>query len=177
MKKLIIIAMIIFLTSCSLDSMVDGVEARVISYSQEVVVESVYNNYIAEVTSVLVWASLEVSEAQDLLSRNLIQADEYLELVEGIKSEKENRLLAVEDKYKRMSGIWSPANAIIEFVCSNPSSTNVKLVLHLRYYDGTTGISEVFPGPLLKGQTYSENISIRTSKYISDIVSVDILKN
>lgn len=177
MKKIIIIAMIIFLTSCSLDSMVDGVEARVISYSQGIVVESIYNNYIAEVSTVLAWASSEVSEAQDLLSRNLIQADEYLELVEGIKSEKESRLLTVEDKYKRMSGIWSPGTAIIEFVCSSPSSINVKLVLHLRFYDGTVGTSEVFPSPLLKGQTYSEGISIRTNKYISEIISIEILKN
>ncbi len=177
MKKLIIIVMVIFLTSCSLDSMADGVEVRVISYSQNVVVESAYDNYLAEISTVLTWASSEVSDAQDLLSKNLIQPEEYLELVGGIKSEKENKLLAIEDRYKRMPGIWSPAAAVIEFVCSNPSSTNVRLVLRLRYYDGTVGTSDVFPRPLLKGQTYSENVSIRTSKYISEIISIEILKN
>ena len=39
--------------------------------------------------------------------------------------------------------VYGVQQAQIEFTCSNPSHTNVKLVLSLKYHDGTEGTIEV----------------------------------
>lgn len=178
MKRVFIFFAVVALASCSMGPMVEvsGVEVKVMSFSQGIIVESVANDYIDEIDAVSAWYSSEGRKAQDLVERNQINLDQYLERLADIITEKESRLLTIENKYRAMDGVWTPAAATIEFTCSNPSHTNVKLVLSLKYHDGTEGTIEVFPSPLIKGQKYYENVGIRSYKYISEIVSIKVLK-
>ena len=90
---------------------VSGVEVKVISFGQGIIVESVGNDYFDEIRDVTVWYSSEGGKVQDLLDRNQINLDQYLERLADIVTEKESRLLTIENKYRAMDGVWSPAGA------------------------------------------------------------------